>query len=444
MRFNELIRKKRDGETLSQIEIFEMAAAISRHEIPDYQISAWLMAVYFRGLSARETADLTHAMWKTGTTLPKVKSNARWIDKHSTGGVGDKTSMLLVPIVIEACAKLFGKSRVKIPMVSGRGLGFSGGTLDKMESVPGFNAFLSMEEALSRLEENGFFMIGQTAEIAPVDRTLYALRDATETVESIPLIVASILSKKLSENLDALVLDVKVGSGAFMTDIGRARELAKMLCGVAATQNVKAVAVLTRMEEPLGRAVGNLLEVKECAEFFQGDCDPGLVTVTLALATEMVLAASPTDIPRAEAQGACQKVLEERSCWPTFRKMFESQHGNWQQFERDCEALPRNRAVWELKAPNSGYIAQLEASRIAQVVGQLGGGRTKKEDRIDPWVGITVSKKVGDSVNQGETVMKVHFKKESDPAHWEAGLQSSLTISARSVSAAPWILETHR
>ena len=288
MQIKELIRKKRDGGVTEPAEIDALVSGYLRGEIKDYQMTAWLMAVYFRGLSDEETSALTRCMWKSGSSFPRKHRDDFWIDKHSTGGVGDKTSLILVPLVIAVAHRLFGKGKLRIPMVSGRGLAHTAGTLDKLEAVPGFNSSITVDRALRLLDENDFFMMGQTPELAPADRLIYALRDVTGTVENLSLIVASIMSKKCAESLDGLIFDVKTGTGAFMPTIESAREMAGTLLSVSKAQGLEAVALISRMDEPLGFKVGHHLEVEECADFLSGRRDKGLNEVTIRLASWMI------------------------------------------------------------------------------------------------------------------------------------------------------------
>lgn len=408
MRFNELILKKRDGGEFSNNEIDDTVDAILRGEIPDYQLGAWLMAIFFRGLSGSETVALTRAMWKSGETLPRVRRESEfWVDKHSTGGVGDKTSLILVPLVTVAAKKLFPNRKFRIPMISGRGLGFSGGTLDKMESVPGFNIGLDSADARSLLDEQGYFMLGQTAKIAPVDRVLYALRDVTATVECIPLIVASILSKKLSEHVDALVFDVKVGRGSFMSDIASASELANQLKEVAEAQGVRTTAFLTRMDEPLGRWVGHANEVKECFDFLGGRRESGLEEVVLALATEMLALSAPGESDRSEIAEVCRQILDEGTAAPEFIHMFKSQGGDWDGFSKNYDDKLGQMRVFEW-GPGAGTVGVFDARLVAETVARFGGARVKREDKIDPWVGAECLKKVGDEIRAGEPAVRIY------------------------------------
>ena len=407
----EIIRKKRDGGCLTEKELRFLLDGFLAGSIHDYQMSAWMMAVFFRGLNPDETRTWARLMWKSGVTFPRTHRNDFWVDKHSTGGVGDKTSLLLVPLVHCVAERVLGPGQVRIPMVSGRGLDFSGGTLDKLDSVAGFSSALTIERAMERLAQNGFFMMGQTEDLAPADRLLYALRDVTGTTDCIALIVSSILSKKLAENLDALVFDVKFGLGAFMPTIEKGRELARALIGVAQAEGVQARAVLTPMHEPLGWNVGNALEVDECADFLSGKQERGLKEVTLTLASEMLVLAARGKISVARAWEECEQELKAGSARKVFEKMFTNQGGDWGAFERDRarrEGLPR----LEVRAQKSGFVSRVDALAIAKLVRSLGGGRMTKTSKIQPDVGVVVRKKIGDRVTLGETVFDVVGSRE--------------------------------
>ncbi len=404
---SEIIKKKRGGEALSEAELSFLLDGFLQGQIKDYQIAAFLMAVYFQGMTSEETGIWARLMWRSGVSLPRKDSGEFWVDKHSTGGVGDKTSFLLVPLVHNVCRRLFGDGQVRIPMISGRGLDFTGGTLDKLEAVPGFTSDLEMETAMGLLDRNGFFMMGQTADLAPADRLLYALRDVTATVECVPLIVSSILSKKLAESLDGIVLDVKFGSGAFMPEFSRAQTLAHALTRVAREEKVASVALLTRMDEPLGFKVGHQLEIEECADFLAGEArEPGLQEVTLALAGQMVCLASRGKLSPEQGRAECEQELEKREVLTTFIQMFESQGGRWKEFKAQRYALGGRPRV-SLISKHSGYLAKLDARSVGRLVRNLGGGRLTKESGIDLNVGVEIRRKVGDKVQAGESLLDV-------------------------------------
>lgn len=440
----ELIKKKRAGERLSEAELSFLIDGYLAGSIRDYHMAAWLMAVFFRGMETEETRTLARLMWKSGITLPRASRNDFWIDKHSTGGVGDKTSLLLVPIVTAVAEKAFGKGAVKIPMISGRGLDFTGGTLDKLESVPGFSSNLPLPDALGLLQENGYFMMGQTADLAPADRLLYALRDVTGTVECLPLIVSSILSKKLAENLDGLVFDVKFGSGAFMPERTRARELAIALFETAQGEGVRATAFLTNMDRPLGSKVGHQLEVEECADFLRGGHrEAGLSEVTLALAAEMLALASRGRWSFGEARNACEDVLRGPRPAEIFEQLFTVQGGDWKAFEarrRELQSRPRV----PLKAPKDGYVHRLDARAVGQRVRAMGGGRQSKEASIDLDVGAVIHRTVGDAVKKGDTVLEWVYTEASPARDVPISDEDVLRVEAEAISAPRWIEEVMR
>jgi pyrimidine-nucleoside phosphorylase len=437
----DLIKKKRDGGEHSPEELTAWLEGFLRGDVKEYQMAAWLMAVFFRGMSPSETREWTRLMWRSGTTFPRATHTDFWIDKHSTGGVGDKTSLILVPWVTATCNRLFGEGAVKIPMVSGRGLGHSGGTLDKLESVSGFSPALGIDRALTLLTEQGFFMMGQTQDLAPADRLLYAMRDVTATVECVPLIVSSILSKKLSENLDGLVLDVKVGGGAFMKSLADARTLASALVGVAAAQGLKVAALLTRMDEPLGTKVGHQLEIEECADFLSGaERDRGMLEVCTALAAQMVSLASRGKLRLADAAQAAQEELNRDSAHGLFRRMLESQGGNWADFER-LRRTEDGLRIFEARSPAEGFLEKIDALAIGTLVHDLGGGRSRKEDAIDPRVGVAFAKKCGDSVRAGEVLARVYYRTEEQLSFIRKQWERAVLVSSRSVDRPDWVLE---
>lgn len=437
-----IIEKKRDGLENSREELQTLLEGFVSGTVKDYQMAAWLMAVCCRGLSKKEMGLWTEMMWKSGTTFPKPERKSFWIDKHSTGGVGDKPSLILVPLVNLVTEKHLGLGKVGIPMVSGRGLGHSGGTLDKLEAVPGFSPSVPIGTAMELIERNGFFMMGQTKDLAPADRLLYALRDVTGTVESIPLIVSSILSKKLAENLDGLVFDVKVGSGAFMKSKMAAKELAKNLVRVAKENKVKAIALLTNMDEPLGYAVGNLLEVEECVHYIEGRRrDSGLHEVVLALAAEMVSLSSNGKIPVVKAKKLCEAELKNPELLERFKLMFQAQGGSWEAFERvhkDMrERLPRANVV----SQKSGVVQSFKTKEMGQLLIEMGGGRMTKDDKIDPLVGIEVFKKVGDSVKKGEPVLNLLFRREEQRTALIEKAGRLFEVKPGKAKRTQWVLE---
>ncbi len=437
----ELIRKKRRGENLSEAELQFLLTGYLQGQIQDYHLSAFMMAVCFQGMSKSEMHSWATLMWRSGITFPRQPRRDFWIDKHSSGGVGDKTSLILVPLVHVAAEKTLGSGAVKIPMISGRGLDFTGGTLDKLDSIPGFRSDISVEKALSLLQKNGFFMAGQTADLAPADRLLYALRDVTATVDCIPLAVSSIMSKKLAENLDGLVFDVKHGRGALMPDAVQARELALALTGVATAQGVRATAVLTSMQEPLGWKVGNQLEVEECADFLSGKPrERGLEEVTLKLAAEMLVLASGGKLNADQALLACHDQLENQAAYPTFVRMFEAQGGDWNAF---CarRVILESRPKFSVGAPSSGFLARVDALAVAKLVRSLGGGRQHKEASINPDVGVILHKKVGDAVQKNDTVFDVVFSDARAAQEFQLRVEDFLEVSPSPSLPTEWITE---
>ena len=402
----DVIRKKRDGHELSSSEIEHLVRAYTNGEIPDYQVSAWLMAVILRGLTRAETSVLTDAMLHSGEVLDLSELPAIKVDKHSTGGVGDKTSLVLAPLV--AAGGLI------VPMISGRGLGHTGGTLDKLESIPGFNVNLSVPEFRRVLKACGCAMIGQTSEIAPADRKLYALRDVTATVESPYLICASIMSKKLAEGIDALVLDVKTGSGAFMKKEEDAVFLAELMVETGERMGKSVVALITNMDQPLGTHVGNSLEVIEVLEILRGRGPDDLRELCVELAGWMfhlggaaaTVAQGKLDAERLIASG---KALEK------FRRMVSLQGGDVSALD-DPARLPRAKYMQDVISPRSGFIAAMNCEAVGTACVVLGGGREKKEDAVDPAVGIVLRRKTGDQVAAGEPLCIVHSNSQARTA----------------------------
>jgi len=441
MQPSEIISKKKRGEEHSSEELAFILKSFLSGEFADFQMSAWLMAVCFKGMTLPEMVEWTQLMWKSGITFQRSNRSSFWVDKHSTGGVGDKPSLLLVPLVSAAAERLMGKGKVKLPMVSGRGLGHTGGTLDKLESVPGFSSKLTVESALKLLEQNGFFMMGQTEEIAPADRRIYALRDVTSTVDSLPLIVSSIMSKKLSENLDGIVFDVKVGRGAFMKTQSQASELARALVSVARANKIEATALLTRMDEPLGIAVGNFLEVEECWDFLNGKQEEGLKECITEMATEMLLLASQGKINRQTCLEACQEELSKTRSQDMFKLMFESQGGSWQEFQIARGKLPAFYTTLSVKAQQSGYVSSIDALEVGLLLNRIGGGRKKPSDKVDPRVGFRFLKKVGDPVSVGDVLVECIIKKEEHEEPIKEFFGKAIRITKEKLEAKAIILE---
>jgi len=398
MLVSQLIAKKRDGQTLSEAEINYLVSGYTKGEIPDYQFSAFLMAAYLRGLDGQETFSLAKAMLNSGKIVDLSSISAPKIDKHSTGGVGDKVSLILAPLVA-ACG-------VTVPMVSGRGLGHTGGTLDKLESIPGFRTDLSLEEFKSNLEQIGLCLIGQTEEIAPADKKIYALRDVTGTVEFIPFITASILSKKLAEGADGIVFDVKVGQGAFMKTVPQARALARSLIAIGKKFKKKMTAVLTDMSEPLGQTVGNSLEVVEAIEALKGNWQPDLKEVTYFLGAEMlILAGKCKSYP--QAYQMLYKANQDGSALETFRQMVKLQGGDTGIIE-DYSRLPQTEAKYEVQSAKRGFIKEIRTELIGWLAIEIGAGRKRKEEQIDHAAGFVIRKKIGEQVQKGEVLAEIH------------------------------------
>ena len=398
MRAVDVIQKKRDGHELTSEEIAAFIEGYTRGTIPDYQASALAMAVFFKGMTSRETVALTESMMRTGEVLDLGELPGPKVDKHSTGGVGDKTSMVLAPLAA-ACG-------VYVPMISGRGLGHTGGTLDKLESIPGFRVGLSLDEFRAVLRKSHLGLIGQTPEIAPADRKLYALRDVTSTVESRPLIAASIMSKKMAEGIDALVLDVKTGDGAFMVKEEDSRALAEAMLAIGKGMGKKIVALITDMEQPLGRTVGNALEIVECIETLQGKGPEDLETLSVELAAWMLSlgGASPTlDAARARVREALASGAGLRK----FQEVIELQGGDPRVCD-DLSRLPRAAETVELRAESAGRVTGIACRAVGTAAMLLGAGRETVDSTIDPGVGLVLRKKVGDAVSAGEPLATVH------------------------------------
>ena len=400
----EIIARKRDGQTLSAGEIGSLISGLMDGTVADYQMTAFLMATFFRGLDDAETVSLTEAMLHSGKVLNLSDVPGIKVDKHSTGGVGDKVSICLAPLVA-ACG-------VPVPMVSGRGLGHTGGTLDKLEAIPGFRTDLDTEAFARITREVGTCMIGQTKDIAPADKRIYALRDVTATVESIPLIVASILSKKLAEGIDALVLDVKTGKGAFMKDEARARELATALVRVGTRAGKRVVAVLTRMDAPLGCEVGNANETQEAIYVLHGKGPADLVECTMVLAEEMLMVGGKA-ASRAEANTLLKKAIASGDAIRVMEKMVAAQSGD-PSVVAHPEKLVLAKTCVEVKSPRNGFVDGIDAHAIGLAGVAMGAGRTRADQKVDPAVGIRIDRKPGDAVQAGDTVARLYVHKASD------------------------------
>jgi pyrimidine-nucleoside phosphorylase/thymidine phosphorylase len=431
-----IIQRKRDGKELSREQIHGFIRGLSTGDVADYQATAFLMAVYFRGMSLDETVALTEAMLESGERYDLSRIPGPKVDKHSTGGVGDKVSLILAPLAA-ACG-------LRVPMMSGRGLGHTGGTLDKLESISGFDVRLDRARFEHVLESTGCAMIGQTERMVPADRKLYALRDVTGTVECIPLIVASILSKKLAEGAEALVLDVKVGSGAFMKSRADARRLAKTLTAVAKKMKLPCRAVLTSMSQPLGYATGNALEVVEAIEVLRNDTPPSLASgdlkeLTIQLCAQMLeLGGVVRNLT--EGRKLAHGRLADGSAWGKFEDMVGAQGGALDQI-RDPSKLPHasRSATWG--ARKRGYVAGMDTQALGQILVELGGGRKKAEDSVDPRVGLVFHKKLGSRVQVGEPIVTVHAPEKLDLEELESKFQAAVDITGARKPVPKLILE---
>ncbi|MCS7235150.1 MAG: pyrimidine-nucleoside phosphorylase [Armatimonadetes bacterium] len=418
MRPYDLIRKKRDGGELTAEEITSLVDGFVRGEVADYQVSAWLMAVYFRGMTHRETADLTMAMARSGRMLdlrgiPGVK-----VDKHSSGGVGDKTSLVVVPLVA-SCG-------VPVPKMSGRGLGHTGGTLDKLESIPGLRTAVEVEAFVEQVRRLGCAIVGQTADLVPADKKLYALRDVTATVDSIPLIASSIMSKKIAGGADAIVLDVKAGSGAFMKDLHSARTLAQVMVAIGSQLGRRTVALVTDMDQPLGHAVGNAVEVREAVATLRGEGPGDLTELCLSLGAEMLrLGGRARELD--EARQLLVDRLRDGAGLRKLQEMVSAQGGDPAAVE-DLDRLPSAPVVLEVCSQQEGYVQGIDAEAVGRVAVILGAGRARKEDRVDPAVGLTVLAKRGARVARGDVVALVHARTLDDAQRAASGLLEAYRV----------------
>ena len=430
-----LLQTKRDGGALAPGAVRQLVAAYTAGDVPDYQMAAFLMAAFVRGLDADEAAALTDAMLHSGTVLDLSDLPGRKVDKHSTGGVGDKVSLVLAPLVA-ACG-------VPVPMISGRGLGHTGGTLDKLEAIPGFRTDLSIAEYRDVLARIGTVMIGQTAEIAPADKKLYALRDVTGTVESIPLIAASIMSKKLAEGIDALVLDVKCGRGAFMKSEADARELAAALVGIGSARATPTVALLTAMDAPLGRAVGNGPETAEAVRILRNEAPAGgdaddVVEVTLALAGEMVALGGGADDAAAGRQLAAA-ALRDGFAFGILQELVEAQGGDVSALDDPDGLMGDPVAVVQAGPDAAGVVGAIDALALGYAAVELGAGRARKEDAVDPKAGFVLNKRVGDPVHPGETLATV-YASDASRANGDA-VRDAFSFTTTAPAARPLILD---
>ena len=424
----ELIQRKRDGGELAEDELAELVLGYARGDVPDYQMAAFTMAVYFRGLSSAETFALTDAMIRSGATIDLGRALGRKVvDKHSTGGVGDKTSIAVGPIVA-ACGVPFGK-------MSGRGLGHTGGTLDKLESIPGFRVELGVEEFVAQVRDVGLAIVGQTADLVPADKRLYALRDVTATVDDVSLIAASIMSKKIAAGADAIVLDVKVGDGAFMKSVDDARALAEAMIELGRRAGREVVCLLTDMDQPLGRAVGNALEIREAIATLRGEGPPDFAEL-VETATARLLALSDLGLAETDARARVRDVLAEGSAVSAFERWIHAQGG-----DPDEGSLPEAPVVHELRSPEPGYIAELHSLPVGLAALHLGAGRRTKDDSVDHAVGIVCLAKRGDRVEQNQRLAEIHARTDEAAQGAAEELQAAYVFAGEPPAERPIVLD---
>lgn len=435
MRPQDIIRKKRDGGELSPAEIEFFVSGVTNGSIADYQSTALLMAIFLKGMTDGEQAALTEAMLHSGEILDFSDISKPKADKHSTGGVGDKTSLLIAPFAAAA--------GVCVPMISGRGLGHTGGTLDKLESIPGYRVDLTLKEFRAVLDLAGFGMNGQTAEIAPADKKLYALRDATATVEAIPLIVASIISKKGAAGLDAMVIDVKTGSGAFMQERNQAQALAHALVKTGNSLGVRSQALITDMNQPLGRAVGNSVEVLECIELLRGEVHEGtraVLDLSIELAARM-LVLSGLEPAVEPARLSIQRVHESGAALECFRRNVEAQGGDPRVCDDPAGILPLTGKVIKVESPRAGFITKVDTEEIGHAIAEAGGGRVRMEDQIDPAVGFLNEVKIGDQLRSGDLIGLVYCDDPHRGQRAAARVQAAFEIGDASPAELPVLIK---
>jgi len=431
MRTVDLIHRKRDGEELSAEELHHLVDGYTRGDIPDYQMAAFLMAVFYSGMSDREVSSVTECMMNSGSIVDLSAVPGVKVDKHSTGGVGDKTSLIAAPIAAAA--------GVVVPMVSGRALGHTGGTLDKLESIPGFRTDLTIDEFREQLIQHKLAFIGQTSEVAPADGKLYALRDATATVESIPLIASSIMSKKLAVGVDALVLDVKVGSGAFMKKQVEARRLAQMMVGIGRRLDKRVQALITDMNQPLGYAIGNALEVMEVSQTLQNAGPADLTRISLELAARMIYLGKITKTLE-DAREVAQANLLDGSGYRKFKDVIGAQGGNPQVLDR-FDLLPNATGAQEITTTRGGYVSAIDAELIGQASSMVGAGRNTKEDSIDPAVGVILEVKTGQKIDPGSILCRIYYTGDEHLAEASELVEDAFRISQQPVEERDLILE---
>ncbi|RCW61141.1 pyrimidine-nucleoside phosphorylase [Halanaerobium sp. ST460_2HS_T2] len=419
MRAYDIIYKKREGQKLNKEELEFLINGYVAENIPDYQMSAWAMAVYFQGMDAEETANLTMLMAKSGDMIDLSPIKGTKVDKHSTGGVGDTTTLVLAPLVASA--------GIPVAKMSGRGLGHTGGTIDKLESIPKFNTSLSRDKFFDNVNQHGVAVVGQTGNLTPADKKLYALRDVTATVESIPLIASSIMSKKLAGGADAIVLDVKTGNGAFMKDLKSAKKLAEAMVEIGKELGRDTAAYITDMNQPLGNAVGNALEVKEAIKTLQGKGPEDLTELCIELGSGMLqLAGKVKDTE--EGKNILREKLNNGQALAKFAEMITAQGGNSEVVE-DLSLLPTADATFEVKAERSGYVSEIKALDVGVAAMILGAGRENKESKIDLAVGLELNKKIGDQVSKGDTLAILHYNNKKNLEEAKQKLLKAFTIT---------------
>ncbi|MBB5356724.1 pyrimidine-nucleoside phosphorylase [Anoxybacillus mongoliensis] len=424
MRMVDLIEKKRDGHALTKEEIHFIIEGYTKGDIPDYQMSALAMAIFFRGMNEEETAELTMAMVHSGDTIDLSKIEGIKVDKHSTGGVGDTTTLVLGPLVASV--------GVPVAKMSGRGLGHTGGTIDKLESVPGFHVEINNDEFIELVNKNKIAVVGQSGNLTPADKKLYALRDVTATVNSIPLIASSIMSKKIAAGADAIVLDVKTGAGAFMKDLNDAKALAKAMVDIGNRVGRKTMAIISDMSQPLGYAIGNALEVKEAIDTLRGEGPEDLQELCLVLGSHMVYLAEKASSLE-EARHMLEKAMKDGSALQTFKTFLAAQGGDASVVD-DPSKLPQAKYVIELEAKEDGYVSEIVADAVGTAAMWLGAGRATKESTIDLAVGLVLRKKVGDAVKKGESLVTIYSNREQiDDVKQK--LYENIRISATPVQA---------
>ena len=430
MRMVDIISKKRNGESLSKDEIEFFINGYMEDEIPDYQVSALMMAIYYKGMSEEETAHLTNSMVRSGEIIDLSSIEGHKVDKHSTGGVGDKTTFIVGPLAAAA--------GLPVAKMSGRGLGHTGGTIDKLEAIPGLQVEISNEDFMKQVNDIKLSVVGQTGDLAPADKKLYALRDVTATVDSIPLIASSVMSKKIASGADSIVLDVKTGSGAFMKTIEEARELAKRMVEIGNKLGRNTTAVISNMNQPLGFEIGNANEIKEAVQVLQGEKIADLRELSIELVSHMTILANVySDVETAKKELA--KLLDNGQAFEVFKQFIKAQHGDTSVID-DLTKLPSAEFQLEVEAPNEGYVSEIEAENIGLAAMHLGAGRQTKDDSIDHAAGITLKKKIGDYVKKGEVIAELHSNSNNMESSKKLCLEA-ITISETKPEKSPMIYE---